>query len=143
MKPYAEVMAISILVTAVGLLTAIGPARADDWQPLRDDPRMNSGLAVIAVGRHIHNVCPDINARLLRALGFAEGLVGHAQDLGYSRSEVNAFIDDPAEQDRYREVARSYFAQNGADMDDPESVCQVGRDEIAAGSTIGRLLRGG
>jgi len=143
MKLYAQVLAVSLTVTAIGLLFSAGASRADAWQPLRDDPTIHQGLTVIAVGRHIHNVCPDINARLLRALTYAEGLVDHAQGLGFSRSEVNAYIDERAEQDRYRAIARAYFAQQGGDMDDPDSVCRVGRDEITAGSAIGRLLRGG
>ena len=143
MKLYAKVLAISLAVTATGLMTSLGAARADQWQVLRDDPRIHNGLTIIAVGRHIHNVCPDINARLMRALTYAEGLVNHAQELGFTRSEVNAYIDDRAEQDRYRAIARRYFEQQDGDMDDVDSVCQVGRDEITAGSAIGRLLRGG
>lgn len=132
-----------MLVTVLGLFTAVGAARADAWQPLRDDARIHNGLTVIAIGRHIHFECPDIDARLLRALAYAEGLVSHAQRLGFSRSEINAYIDDRTEQDRYSAIARAYFTQQGGDMDDPDSVCRVGRDEITAGSAIGRLLRGG
>lgn len=143
MSLYTKVLAVSVLMTVLGLFTAVGAARADAWQPLRDDPRIHSGLTVIAIGRHIHFECPDIDARLVRALVFAEGLVSHAQSLGFSRAEVNEYIDDRDEQDRYRDIARAYFAQQGGDMDDPDSVCRVGRDEITAGSAIGRLLRGG
>jgi len=143
MKLYAQVLAVSLAITATGVLFSAGASRADAWQPLRDDPQIHQGLIVIAVGRHIHNVCPDINARALRALAYAEGLVNRAQSLGYTRSEVNDFIDDRTEQERYLAIARQYFAQQGGDMDDAQSVCAVGRDEITAGSTIGRLLRQG
>ncbi len=143
MTAFTKTLAAAALVTATGLFITMGAARADTWDILREDSRISSGLTVIAVGRHIQGVCPDIDARLVRALAFAEGLVSHARDLGVSRSEVNAYIDDRAEQDRYRDIARRYFQQNGADWDDAASVCQLGRDEIAAGSTIGRLLRGG
>ncbi len=144
MTAFAKTIAASAVLTLTGLFITIGAAQANDqWQPLRDDARLHSGLTVISVGRHIHNVCEDIDARLLRALAFAESLASHARSLGFTRAEVNAYIDDRAEQDRYRDVARAYFAQNGADWDDTESVCRVGRDEIAAQSTIGRLLRGG
>ena len=130
-------------LVATGLLTAAGAVRADQWQPLRDDPTITSGLTVIAVGRRIHDECPSISARMVRSLTFAEGLVSHARGLGYTRNELNAYIDDRDEQDRYREIARSYFAQRAADWDDPDSLCRVGRDEIAANSPIGRLLREG
>jgi len=141
MKPYAKVLAASLLVAATGVLTSVGAAKADQWQALRDDTRIHSGLTAIAVGRRVHFECPDISARMLRALTFAEGLVAHAQSLGYSRAEVDAFIDSDVEQDRYTDVARRYFAQNGRDFDNQADICALGRDEIAAGSTIGRLLR--
>jgi hypothetical protein len=143
MTLYAKILTLFVAITATGLLFSAGSGRADAWQPLRDDPEITSGLTVIAVGRHIHNVCADISARPVRALAFAEGLVAHAQGMGFSRSEIRAYIDNSDEQERYRAIARRYFAQQGGDMDDPESVCRVGRDEITAGSTIGRLLRGG
>ncbi len=129
-------------IIGIGFLIFGGTAAtANDWQVLRDDSRIYSGLTVVAVGRHIHNVCSDIQARMARALVFAEGLVHHARGLGFSRAEINAYIDDPTEQEFYRQVARQYFAQQGADYDDAVSVCRVGRDEIATGSQIGRLLR--
>ena len=143
MKFPLKVVAVALAITATGLLFSAGASRADAWQPLRDDDRIHQGLIVIAVGRHIHNVCPDISARLVPALTYAEGLVAHARSLGFSRSEVNAYIDDSAEQDRYRAIAAQYFAQQGGDMADAQSVCAVGRDEITAGSAIGRLLREG
>lgn len=143
MNTPARIVALSMLVVVTGLFTTIGNAQNARWQPLRDDAEIHSGLTVIAVGRHIHNVCPDISARMLLSLSFAQGLMSHAQSLGFTRSEVTEFIDDRTEQARYREVARAYFEQNGADMSDPEAVCRVGRDEIATGSQIGRLLRQG
>lgn len=141
MKHYAKVLAVCVLVSGLGLLTSVGSAHADRWEPLRADTTIHNGLIAIAVGRHIHNQCPSISARVLRALAFAESLVGHAQGMGFSRSEVNAYIDDPDEQQRYREIATRYFAERGVDFGDSQGICQVGRDEITAGSTIGRLLR--
>ncbi len=141
MKHYTSILLACGLTVAVGLLTTVSVAQTDRWQALRDDPTIHEGLTVIAVGRQIHNSCDDVHARLLRALGFAEGLVRHAQSLGFSRSEVNEFIDDRTEQQRYREIAAQYFADRGVEPGDSEGVCQVGRDEISAGSTIGRLLR--
>jgi hypothetical protein len=141
MKHYTTILLACALTVGVGLLTSMSFAQADRWQALRDDPTINNGLIVIAVGRQIHNSCDDVNARLLRALGFAESLVSHAQTLGFTRAEVNEFIDDRTEQQRYRHIASQYFAERGAEPGDGAGVCQVGRDEIAAGSAIGRLLR--
>lgn len=138
-----RIVAVAGVILATGLLTTIGHAQTDRWQPLREDPEIHSGLTVIAVGRHIQNVCDDISPRLLRALGFAEGLVNRARELGFPRAEVDAYIDDRGEQDRYRAVMRDWFAERGVDAGDTPAVCRVGRDEITSGSQIGRLLRAG
>lgn len=142
MKPYAKVMAVSILVIATGLLTAAGSARADRYDALRSDERLHNGLLVITIGRHIERTCPSINRRNLAANTYLLGLASHAMGLGYSRAEVTAYVEDDAEQARYIRLARQYFAQRGVSSDeDVEGACRVGRDEIATGSPIGRLLR--
>lgn len=142
MNLFAKSLLLSGLLTFTGLITTLGASpQPDRFQPLREDARMHSGLIVIAVGRQVHVACPRIEARLLRALAFAESLESHARSLGYSRQEVRDYIDDRAEQDRYTEVAKAYFAQSGHDWDDPESVCALGEAEIEADSPIGRLLR--
>jgi len=144
MKPYAKVMAISLLVMATGLLTAVGSARADQFDTLRNDARLHNGLLAITIGRHIERTCPDIERRNLAATSFLLGLANHAMGLGYSRAEVTAYVEDDTEKDRYVSLARDYFAQRGVTSDeDVAGACRVGRDEIAAETPIGRLLRGG
>lgn len=142
MKPYAKIMAISILVIATGLLTAVGSARADQYESLRTDDRLHNGLLAVTIGRHIERTCPDIERRSLAANAFLLGLANHAMGLGYSRAEVTAYVEDDTEQARYIALARQYFAERGVLSDaDAEGACRVGRDEIATGSAIGRLLR--
>lgn len=136
-----RIIAVAGVMLVTGLFTTMGHAQNANWQLLRDDPEIHAGLTVIAVGRHIQNVCDDISPRLLRALGFAEGLVDRAEDLGVTRREVQGFIDNRADQQRYREEMHGWFAARGADAGDAAAVCRMGRDEITAGSQIGRLLR--
>ncbi|GAB5449108.1 DUF5333 domain-containing protein [Gymnodinialimonas sp.] len=136
-----RIVAVAGVLLATGLFTTLGHAQADRWQVLRDDPEIHQGLTVIAVGRHIQNVCDDISPRLMRALGFAEGLGDRGLELGVSRSDIYAFIDDRGEQQRYREVMHGWFAARGVSHTDAEAVCRIGRDEITAGTPIGRLLR--
>lgn len=135
-----RIVAAAGVLLVTGLFTTIGHAQ-DNWQVLRDDPEIHEGLTVIAVGRHIQNACDDIRPRLMRALGFAEGLVDRAEDLGVSRREVQGYIDHRPDQQRYRAEMRSWFAARGIDASDDAAVCRAGRDEITAGSQIGRLLR--
>lgn len=144
MGSYAKVLAVSLLVAATGLLTVVGTARADRFDALRNDARLHEGLLAITVGRHIERTCPDLSRRDLAASMFLLGLASHAMSLGYSRAEVTAYVEDAGEQARYVDLARAYFAERGVDaIEDVAGACRVGRDEIAAGSPIGRLLRGG
>lgn len=144
MTAYAKVIGISLLVTATGLLTAVGGARADQFDTLRNDERLHNGLLMITIGRHIELTCPSIERRDVATTAFLLGLASHAMSLGYSRAEITEYVENDAEQERYIELARAYFAERGVtDEEDVEGACRVGRDEIATGSPIGRLLRGG
>lgn len=128
------------LVLAFSLVAAL-PAQAEDWDRLRNDPAISEGLVVFAIARHIKNRCPDISARRLRAIGYINGLVGDAMDLGYSRAEIREFVNNEAEQDRVRAIADERLAARGASPTMMAGYCTVGYEEIAAGSAIGRLLR--
>lgn len=117
------------------------PARADDWDVLRNDPVLSEGLVAFAIARHIHNRCDSISARRLRALGFINSLVGRATDLGFTRSEIEDFVFNEDEQQRVRAIADARLAERNASPDQREGYCTVGEEEIAANSQIGRLLR--
>ena len=144
MGSYGKILGLALLVAATGLLTAVGAAWADRYDTLRQDPRLHEGLLAITVGRHIERTCPDLSRRDLAANVFLLGLATHAMSLGYSRAEVTAYVESDAEQERYIAHARDYFAARGvSDITDVQGACRVGRDEIASGSPIGRLLRGG
>jgi hypothetical protein len=138
--PFRIVAAAGVLL-ATGLFTTIGHAQSANWQVLRDDAQIHEGLTVISVGRHIQRVCDDISPRMVRAWAFAEGLVDRAEDLGLTRREIDAYIEDRTEQDRYRSVMHAWFVARGTSHEDDAAVCRLGRDEITAGSQIGRLLR--
>lgn len=136
-----RIVAAAGVVLALGLFTTMSHAQSENWQVLRDDPEIHEGLTVIAVGRQMQNICDDISPRMMRALGFAENLGDRALELGLTRREVYAFIENRAEQQRYDRVMQAWFAERGVAHNDAEGVCRLGRDEITTGSQIGRLLR--
>ena len=140
LTPFRIAAAAGVLLVT-GLFTTIGHAQNANWQVLRDDPEIHQGLIVISVGRHIQNRCDDISPRIARAWSFAEGLFDRAQEFGFNRAEVEAFVDNRDEQQRYRAEMRDWFAARGVSHRDTDAVCRVGRDEISAGTPIGRLLR--
>lgn len=144
MKAYSKILAIAVMTVATALLATVGMARADRLDILRNDTRLHNGLLAITIGRHIERTCPAIERRDLAATAFLLGLASHAMSLGFSRAEVTDYVENDAEQARYIALARQYFAERGVmTEDDVDGACRVGRDEIASGSPIGRLLRGG
>ena len=117
------------------------PAWAVDFQPLRADPEISTGLRWIAAADAIRNTCPSIEERTLRARSTALRLLNRAFSLGYSLGEATEYVDDPTEQARVKAEAMAYLRQAGARDGDAESFCAVGRAEIARSSAIGVLIR--
>jgi len=144
MKPQYVTVLACLLVVIFGLVASAGSARADRYETLRQDERIHNGLIMIAVGRHIELTCPDIERRTVPAAAFIWNLANYAMSLGYSRAEVTEYVEDDDEQERVIGIARQYLAQKGVtSLEDVDGACRVGRDEITAGTQIGRLLREG
>ncbi len=120
---------------------AVQPVWADNRVPLAEDTRLENGLVVVAIGNYIRRNCGSIEARSVRGLSFLWSLQGRARDLGYSRDEIEAYIDSEPDKARVDRKARAYLSRQGVDFDDPDTFCRVGRAEIAAKSTAGTLLR--
>jgi len=131
-----KLLAASVLSLSVGIS---GPATAQ--KSLGDVAYITEGLIAVGIAYEISEVCNDIDARLLRGIGYLNQLRDHARGLGYSRSEIDAYVDNKAEQDRLEGIARGRLKAMGAAPGDEASHCAVGRDEIAKQSTIGYLLR--
>ena len=122
-----------------GLLAALlTPATAAAG--LRDERAITEGLIVVGMAKEIGDLCPAIAPRKLRGINYLWSLAREAQGLGYSRAEIEAFVEDDAEKDRLEAIARERLAAKGARPGDAEAHCAVGRAEIAAGSAIGRFL---
>ena len=131
----------ALAITGLALAATIGAARADQYEALRSDAQVENGVLIVAIGDIIRDNCPNIEDRRGRSIPFLIGLVQRAQSLGYSRSEVEAYVDDADERARVEARARQWMVQQGADLGSPETICAVARDEISAQSAIGRLIR--
>ena len=130
---------LSLTLGFAAFLSATSPALA--LEPLQQETFINDSLRAGRIGDVIRKTCPTISARMFVVLGKIEDLKGYALDKGYSRDEVEAFIKNPDQKARLKAEAAAYLAAAGAVEGDPESFCRVGRDEIAKGSMIGKLLR--
>ncbi len=131
----------SLILAAALAGVAAQPVFADEFDALRNDSRIHNGLLVIMIGSHIQDTCPTIEARNFAATTFMFGLARHAMSLGYSRAQVEEYVDNEDERARFEELARTYFAQHGVTSeDDVEGACRVGEQEIADRTAVGRLL---
>ncbi len=129
-----------ILILTLGLTFAAIPARANEV-PLSNVAYVSEGIIATGIAYEIGRVCPSLTARVLAGVFFLYDLQSHAYDLGYSKAEVDGFINDKEEKARLEATARDRLAAMGAVVGQPESYCVVGRQEIALESQVGKLLR--
>lgn len=130
--------------SGVALATSlIGAALATDFQVLRDDTRVHSELVSASQAYLIDESCPNLTIRRLALVSKALSLRSYAKRLGYSGSEVDAYVNDQTEQARFRVIASALLVEKGAVTGNTASFCDIGRAEMAAKTYTGAILRGG
>lgn len=120
-------------------LLIAGPAWA--LPPLSEQDGINDGLLAVGIADEIRTQCPDISARMFKALSFMNGLKSQAKSLGYSDAEVKAYTKNKTEKAKMRARGEAYLKEHGVTPGDAESYCALGRAEIEKNSQIGALLR--
>lgn len=124
-------LSIAIVAAALAMAAPMASART----ALQDDATIENGLVLVAVGKMMRDECPDISPRYIKAFAFAKSLESRARKLGYNRAEIDAYLKSKSDKKRVKAKARDWIAARGG------NVCEVGRAEIAKGSTLGALLR--
>lgn len=128
-----------VLLIAFGLAQG---AAADDFDALRADPEIENGVTIVAIADVIRDACEDeFELRRVNAASFFWGLVNRGRDLGYSNSQIRAYVENPDDVARVQARAEQWLIQQGADLSDPATVCAIARDEISEATVIGRLIR--
>ncbi|WP_254429651.1 DUF5333 domain-containing protein [Ruegeria atlantica] len=117
------------------------PVAAEAKPPLREVKEIDDELYYIAIANEISEFCPSISGRRLKAIGVMWGLKSKANKLGYSDSEIRAYVESDAEKDRMRAKGEAYLAANGVSYGNPGSFCSLGQAEIKRNSAIGVYLR--
>lgn len=132
--------ALKLLCTsAAALLFAMGPGHAQTQ--LRDVAHVRDGIIWVGMAYEISDKCDDLSARLFRGLGYLNSLKRHAEDLGYSDAEIEAYIDDRSEKRRLEAIARAKLADLGVVEGQQQTYCTVGQAQIDANTRVGWLLR--
>lgn len=130
-----------ISLAVVFAITTTG-AMAATYTKMREDNRLHSELLAASMAYIITERCLNMRLRKFRIFNKAYSLRKHAQSLGYTNSEVVAYVESKAEQERFRTIATSKLEELGAVKDNDTSFCTVGRAEIDKGSLAGSFLYG-
>lgn len=129
------------LIHSIALSLALATAANASQGGLAGEKDINNGLLIIAAADKIRRACDTIGARFFVARSYIGQLKDMAQERGYSDEEIDAYINDDEEKAKMRDRRNAYFKSRGASNLDHQSLCVLGRDEIARGSGIGKLLR--
>ncbi|MEJ6708035.1 MAG: DUF5333 domain-containing protein [Amylibacter sp.] len=125
-------------IIATTLFLMAGPVSAKP--PLREVQSINDGLLVVGIADKIRKNCDSISGNIFKGIARLRSIHKSALKMGYNKEEIEAFVDDRAEKDRLKDRGRAYLTANGASLNKPETICALGRKEIAMQSSIGTLL---
>ena len=128
--------AVAAAVMTVGALAP--PAFA--LEPLSSERYINDRLIAARIADQIRRNCPSIEGRIIFAFQQARALERYALDKGYSKQQIDSFLDSKPDRQRIYAVAEDYMASKGVQKGDAGSYCTLGRAEIAANSVTGSLL---
>ena len=134
----------ALVLGAVLAATQAGaaPSQAEVNETLRGTPAIYNGLFTAALIKHVTDTCPAIAppGRLTR-VNFLLGLYNNARGMGFSRSQIEGFVEDKAEQARMRGIVESHLRRAGVSPSSETEVCAYARAQIAERTALGRQLR--
>jgi len=127
------ILTISLIAMSTGVAAA--------QQNLRDVKSIDNAVFDVAVADKIRKECPEISARVVKALMLYRQVRAEARSLGFSDAQIEQYADSDTEKARMRAKGEAYLRANGVVASDPQSYCALGRKEIQKSSRIGSLLR--
>lgn len=138
-SPPARALRMGALAALVAL--ALPVAALGARPPLREVPEIDDALLWIAIANEIDKRCDRLAGRRLKAIGIMWGLRSRANALGYSDTEIRAYVESDFEKSRMRARGNAYVAAHGASFEQPQTFCTLGRAEMKKNSAIGVLLK--
>ena len=137
-----SVLPILSVVAMIGGSAVAATTQADVNAALRGNPDIYNGLFTAGLIKHIVDTCPSVEgpSRLSRTTFFL-GLYNKARGMGFSRAQIEAFVEDKGEQDRLRALVMAHLEKQGVAPDTQDSVCAFARAQMAERTELGRRLR--
>jgi hypothetical protein len=138
-KLAAIVLGVALAVAAP---TSAAQSQAEVNDTLRNTPAIYNGLFTAALIKHVVDTCPAVSppGRLTRVNYFLS-LYNRARALGFSRAQIEAFVEDEAERERLRGIVLSHLRRAGVDPESEAEVCAFARTQISERTALGRQLR--
>ena len=139
MKALLPTLSLALLL---GASAVAATPQAEVNAALRGNAPIYNGLFTAGLIKHIVDTCPDLQgpSRFARTRYFL-GLYNQARALGFSRAQIEAFVDDKAEQERLRGVVYDHLRGQGVSPTDASAVCGFARAQMQARTDLGRQLR--
>lgn len=124
----------------VVLATLVGP-QAVAQPALGQVDHVRNGIIQVGMAYELSDKCGSLRPRILRGISYLNELKRYALDQGFSEAEIDAYVDNKAEQDRLEAIARRQLAALGVVEGNEATYCRVGRDQIAQQTRVGWMLR--
>ncbi|WP_074257603.1 DUF5333 domain-containing protein [Vannielia litorea] len=124
----------------VTVMLALGFSGAAAAKSLADSRAVTGGLISVGIALEVAEKCPEISTRTIKGYSFLNSLKSQARKEGFSDAEIEAYVDDKAEKEKLIAKARAYMKSKGVDGS-TASYCKLGREEIAANTQAGALMR--
>lgn len=134
-------MSRSLKMLCVMFTLAAPAAQAGSDVNINNEPHILNSLLSASIGAMIADKCPSISRRKGYAFRKAIELQNYARRQGYSKQQIQSFLDDPVQQRRFKKSAEAYLVGKGVNLKDAASFCAAGRAEISSGTLAGRLIR--
>ena len=126
---------------ALCLFATASMAKAGDLPPLSENEYINDQLFSAAVGAAIKEFCPTIAERKMIVAIEALKLFRHARGLGYSKKQIDDYLENEDARALMLERVRTYLEDKGVIEGEPETFCVAGRAEIKNKTFTGKLLK--
>ena len=132
---------ISAFALVVGATMACYGGVVSAQPMLKDVPHVREGIIALGMAFEVSKKCNSISPRRIRGIRYLFSLRNHAYELGFSNMQVDAYVNDKAEENRLKDIAYKRLRDLGAITGNDASYCTLGLVEIAKDNAIGRLIR--
>lgn len=133
-------MRLTSFVLSISISLAVA-APASGLPPLQDDPVVREGFYSIGIADVVRRNCPRISPRLVQTYSFLRELERYATSAGYSAAQFKELEDAMTRKPEFRDSILAELAARGATPGNADAFCAVGRQEIARGTSVGKLLQ--